>query len=246
MPMNPRLLRPLDTGFNPSKIAGLQLWLDGSDSSVFTLNGSTVSQWRDKSGNSRHFAQATAAQQPVAASNVKNGRGAVAFTNDWMTGTYTYQIGSVFAVWNHPTTVAGDSLPAIVSSRTSNSNRTGNGVLPFNISIPASGAGFVAVEPFPAGTVSYRLNGSVPNTASLNSFTTGVAIRTSPDRWQHLSATFSPVSGSQAFTLGGDTLSATVRMMQDGHIGEVLFYSAQLSASEVKKVEDYLVRKWGL
>jgi hypothetical protein len=246
MGMNPRLLRPTPTGFDPRRIAGLQVWLDGSDSSTFTLNGSTVSEWRDKSGNSRHFAQATAAQQPVAASNVKNGRGAVAFTSDWMTGTYTYQIGSIFAVWDHPSTVSGVSLDlaGIVSSRTTNSNRTSTGVLPFNISIPS--VNNVAVEPFPTGTVSYRLNGSVPNTASLNNFNTGVGVRTSPDRWQYLSATFTPVNGSQGFTLGGDTFSATARTMQNGHIGEVLFYSAQLSATEVQTVQDYLVRKWGL
>lgn len=40
------------------------LWLDAADSSTITLNGSTVSEWRDKSGNARHAAQATAASQP--------------------------------------------------------------------------------------------------------------------------------------------------------------------------------------
>ena len=41
------------------------LWLDASDSSTITLNGSTVSQWADKSGNNRHASQPTATKQPT-------------------------------------------------------------------------------------------------------------------------------------------------------------------------------------
>jgi hypothetical protein len=44
--------------------ATLALWLDAADASTITLNGSTVSQWNDKSGNGRHASQATAANQP--------------------------------------------------------------------------------------------------------------------------------------------------------------------------------------
>ena len=40
---------------SPADIAGLQLWLDGSDPSNGTVpaNGATVATWVDKSGNSR-------------------------------------------------------------------------------------------------------------------------------------------------------------------------------------------------
>jgi hypothetical protein len=242
MAMNPRLLRPTPSGFDPRRIAGLAVWLDGADSSTFTFNGSTISEWRDKSGNSHHFAQCTALQQPAVTNAVKNGRSAVAFTNDWMTATYTYQIGSVFIVWEHPTTVAGDTQPGVVFSRTSSSNKTDNGVLAFGITLPS--ASTVAVAPTPA-SASYRLNGSAPS-ASFTNFSVGVSVRTTPDRWQHLSATFTPVSGSQAFTIGADTFTPNARLMQNGHIGEVLFYSTQLSATQVQTVQDYLVRKWGL
>jgi hypothetical protein len=36
--------------FDPRTIPGIGLWLDASDLSTITLNGSNVSQWRDKSG----------------------------------------------------------------------------------------------------------------------------------------------------------------------------------------------------
>ena len=60
-----------------------------------------------------------------------------------------------------------------------------------------------------------------------------------------MSAAFSPNAGAKNFVLGADPYSAT-RLTQNGHVGEVLFYSTQLSASEVLRVERYLVAKWGL
>lgn len=51
------------TAWTPAQIS-TALWLDAADSSTVTLNGSTVSQWNDKSGNGRNAVQATAANQP--------------------------------------------------------------------------------------------------------------------------------------------------------------------------------------
>jgi hypothetical protein len=41
------------------------IWLDAADAGTITLNGTTVSQWADKSGNNRHATQANAADQPT-------------------------------------------------------------------------------------------------------------------------------------------------------------------------------------
>jgi hypothetical protein len=45
--------------------ADLALWLDADDAGTITLNGSTVAQWNDKSGNNRHVSQAVATAQPT-------------------------------------------------------------------------------------------------------------------------------------------------------------------------------------
>ena len=50
--------------WTPSQIT-TDLWFDAADASTITLNGSTVSQWNDKSGNSRNISQATTANQPT-------------------------------------------------------------------------------------------------------------------------------------------------------------------------------------
>ena len=57
--------------------SSLALWLDADDASTITLNGSTVSEWRDKSGNGRHASQATVANQPIYSPSRINGRPAV-------------------------------------------------------------------------------------------------------------------------------------------------------------------------
>jgi hypothetical protein len=247
--MNPRLLRPTASGFNPKSIAGLEVWLDGNDSSTFTLNSGTVSEWRDKSGNSRHFAQGTALRQPAVTTAAKNGKSAVAFTNDWMTGSATYNVGSVFVVWEQSTTQEGDGNASILGSRVASSNKVANSSLAFLLTMPFSltpgwANPTVAVDPKPA-SASYRLNGAVAG-ASFTDFAVGVNIRTSPDRWQQMNATFSPVSGAKNWVFGADPFTASSRLMQNGHIGEFLCYSTQLSASEVLRVERYLVAKWGL
>jgi hypothetical protein len=50
--------------WTPSRIT-TDLWFDAADASTITLNGSTVSQWNDKSGNSRNISQVTTANQPT-------------------------------------------------------------------------------------------------------------------------------------------------------------------------------------
>jgi hypothetical protein len=63
-----KLWRPDELG------ADLALWLDAEDTASITLNGSTVSQWDDKSGNNRNASQATASLQPTYLSTGFNGK----------------------------------------------------------------------------------------------------------------------------------------------------------------------------
>ena len=85
----PVLWRPNQIG------SALALWLDAEDVSTITLNGSTVSQWSDKSGNSRHFTQATAASQPTYNATVLGGKPALTFdgTSDFMSAGDTLDVG---------------------------------------------------------------------------------------------------------------------------------------------------------
>ena len=68
-------LIPTTPPWSPSDLgSALALWLDADDADSVTLNGSSVSQWNDKSGNNRHASQNTATQQPLYLANGLNGK----------------------------------------------------------------------------------------------------------------------------------------------------------------------------
>jgi hypothetical protein len=114
MPMNPRLLRPIASGFNPKSLSGLFGWWDFSDAATLTLNGAaptqTISEVRDKSGNNRHFLHTTALNQPAYTPNAQNGRAAATFN-----GANTFlDIASV--TLNQPFTAIGVYLNTATSA----------------------------------------------------------------------------------------------------------------------------------
>jgi hypothetical protein len=64
-PMSPRTLRPRAGGFNPKSISGLVAWFDAGDISTFTLSGTDVSEWRDKSANQYTVSQSDSNNRPA-------------------------------------------------------------------------------------------------------------------------------------------------------------------------------------
>jgi len=243
---------PFPSISSPTEVAGLVLWLDGSDrlsffssavgGSVLSESGGIFARWEDRSGGGRHFTQADSFYRPSWAPNQKNGQGAANFNEKYVTSTFSYTVGSIFIVWRHPTLI-GQSQPAVIGSRTTSSSKTANSTLNYCLTLP--NANNVAVDPSTAGA--YRLNGVTPGGA-FNTFSSGVPVRTAPDRWQYTSVVFSlPVAGSKAFTLGADSFgAASARSLRDGVVGEVIAYSGALTLGQVVGVEGYLIRKWGL
>lgn len=92
----------------PADLPGLKIWLDASDASTITKNGSNaISQWNDKSGSGNHVYQGTSARQPILLSNELNGKPTVEMTatgssstNHTMatTNTFMWQECSFFLV----------------------------------------------------------------------------------------------------------------------------------------------------
>ena len=95
--------------WTPAQIS-TALWLDAADASTITLNGSTVSQWDDKSGNGRNFAQVTAASQPTFLATGLNNKPLLSFdgSNDVLTysGTLATNGATAILVANLSSTVA--------------------------------------------------------------------------------------------------------------------------------------------
>ncbi len=238
MAMNPRLLRPLATGFNPKSIAGLSLWLDAADSSTITIS-TGVSVWADKSGNGRNATQNVGGKQPLN-SNTINGKNVVTFqgTDD------TMQIAAN-AAFN------ANSQTIIIVARQATA---ANEVLWYKAD---SNSAVGVITRYRTGTQFWlyqKNDGSAATLVNASNTNTNTNVY----------ATVLEPANQAGFVNGASVATATVTTAYDnnsgpflgsrrdvgeylnGDIAEVLHYSRALSASERSKVERYLGGKWGI
>lgn len=216
--------------WRPTEIA-TALWLDAEDTSTVTLNGSTVSQWNDKSGNGRHATQATAAQQPAyeTANAVLNGKSALVWPtagNALAIVTPSFAHGNVFIVAAYSTGAQATWLSGYTglfgSNTTSDVGLVGD----------VSGANWYNTSAFPF----VRYDGG----AELN-VTAGVVALPMPARIVHSRAA-SNLTIPEA--IGRDRNFSGRGWV--GPIGEVIATDAVLSDTNRTKIEGYLAWKWGL
>jgi hypothetical protein len=217
-------------------IAGLQLWLDADDSDTITLNGSTVSQWNDKSGNGYHVSQATASNQPTLTSNVLNSKNVLRFDGgDYLTNASATPVGgstnrTIFVVFNY--TGSNIRYAFMLGPNGASSGQQ------FGISQE------IAVR------VSFgnRIwSSSVGSSHSIVSIVLDGTSTTDISAWQNgtslsISSTLSNTINTQSsFGVGGQGSSLLI-----GDVAEVLVYSSALSTSDRESVESYLSSKWGI
>lgn len=225
------------------------LWLDAADADTITLNGSTVSQWSDKSGNARHAAQGTAASQPAYSTNELNSLPVFTFASDFMTlptDSLRTVLGGATAVidvcvcrvtatsttgqriYQHEGTVAGDNgywakLVGVSNYAVSSGVYDGS----WQQASHVTGSGWRIDSAEYVGGVAFRAYDFGILTASDTSV--GAAIAT-------------PVAGSAAVI--GATNNSTTRRYFLGQIAERVLIVG--GVADRQKVEGYLAHKWGL
>jgi hypothetical protein len=248
MPMSPRLLRPVAYGgFTPAKIADLGLWLDASATSSLTFNGDTVSEWRDLSGNGRHFAQATAGSQPNGNSRTQNGKRVIDFDGfDVLSGNA--------ASLNIGRNVAALTLIAVAGSDAGGANRELFNATRFG----GTQARFALINAFdtPVRGVFRRtdadsaalLDAAVASTLTQRLFSL-VADYANGDAFMFLDG--AAAASSTTLTSNGNTSdtnsdAVNVGNLWDGFIAEVCVFRRALTTAERQKVERALAAKWGL
>jgi hypothetical protein len=227
MPMNPRLLRPTPTGFNPSKLAALEFWLDASKTSTVTLNGSTVSEWRDvRSSVAYKVVQETAGSQPNWISSSKNGLPGVNFP----AGRTLQMPASPAFVFSQPTTYfLAFQAPnpvgswALFDGVTTRQHIFGTGVTALTMFAGSSAAAatitsaafYAAILIYNGASSSHRLNTKTPTTVSVGA------------------------NAINRLVLGSSTGTRA-------DLNEFGMFSRALSAAEAEAMLDYLGRKWGI
>jgi len=269
--MNPRLLRPTASGFNPKNISGIYAWYDASAASSITLNGSNVSEWRDLSGGGRHVSNGTAATQPAYTTAGQNGKNCLTFVTsgkrltaataaDWAFLHNGLSLYAVYIVASSSGSSGSGAVHTYVSTRGQYNTYNARGfdvvhdyggiAANNNIRVSqAASAGMVGrrdMSATGAGVVRcYEVLGDPANATS----TARLAFKHSASGTSSAtSSANSAEAGDPAGELNIGASAAGPPFGLDGKVCEVIFYSraAAISSTESAKIISYLTKKWGI
>lgn len=230
--------------FQPTDIAGCQLWLDASDASTFTFgSGTAVSQWNDKSGNTNHVSQSTAGQQPTRSGTI-NGLSSIVFDGsddilerpNFQLANATTGVWTAFAVFVHAG--SGGNNPASVvdcdsNNRVAQALRVNSGSLE-SIAFATPVAAYTDAMPTVADNVTC-IASSVRGLTTVEAWLNGVSNGSTSTLGINATA-------SSRLMLGGnDTFN---NQWMAGQLGEVITYNSALSSTDRATVESYLITKW--
>jgi hypothetical protein len=211
--------------FTPIMSAGLQVWLDASDSSKMTKSGSTITAIENKSDSGL---SATVVGAPVVGAGL-NGKQTLSLTNTGFTVTLPATLGTssftAFFVWKvlvHNTNLGGSSIMAF-----------GPGFHGYNPGL--IGGGYQTTlnggdpkanrEGLIAG--SYRLTGA---RRSGNSF--------------YVSVNGDEAGNTSSYSISTSTL--TFKPLNASDVAEILYFSGDMTLAARQQIEGYLAHKWGL
>jgi hypothetical protein len=217
------------------------MWFDAADSSSITLNGSTVSQWNDKSGNNNHATQATGASQPTYTSNSVNGLPTLTFNGSNSLNSTSAINGSALNVFLVTRSGPVSAEDVLLTTRT------------------ATSSGF---EIYHANSYSARLRvfpGTGDRVAGSSTFLPQATYLQSVTVNSTTSTITSAINGETIAGVGSSTMAASGALLRigsiqgasgggnwDGLLAEVVISTAVYSNTIYLQMEGYLAHKWGL
>jgi hypothetical protein len=240
----------------PSLGAELKMWLDAKHYASLTFNGSTISQWDDRSGTGNHVSNATPASQPLYQATGFNNQPALYFdnTDDFLgkssvigvPNTSDLFYAAVFRI------NAGAGQWRWIVGHRSSANTATNG----SIGIQRGGADTqigthntdvsdtrikVDVTSLTADRLATmgRSGGTVGNGGTVTLTATGASgnyLTSATQSWTSSSGSFLQIGGRQQSATG----------WCDSVISEVIVCSRNLTTEEREKVEGYLAHKWSI
>lgn len=237
-------------GWTPAALgSALALWLDAADASTITLNGSTVSQWRDKSGNARHASQPTAANQPTYTASAFAGKPGLTFdgVDDNLAVNYNYA-GNQATLYAVVSRLPGGSTEQFVFSSYGGTNGT-----PLLAPMWALGFNLVTGTNWATYGNATFLSGGVTLTTDGTPFALGLVSDISGsvlDAYTNGTRT-GQYGAAPRYTLGGarNFIGAEVNgasRFLSGRVSEIIQTETVLSTTDRERLEGYLAWKWGL
>jgi hypothetical protein len=250
MAMNPRLLRPLASGFNPKSIAGLVGWWDASDSATVTTVGGAVSQLNDKSGLGRNATQGTANNRPAYTGTI-NGKNVMTFdgTNDFLVTGLESSTLTGYATMFCVAQISSTLTAATASNKTPLFGRDSNAQNAYGLVLNNAAGGFGL-------NVQWRGLGFNSANPPLTAIGTPLLLAGGVEATKRIRR----VSGTSADVVAANTAGTNAASGNYLHIGldptqsrywndlwaEALVYDRTLTTDEIKKIESYLGNKYGI
>jgi len=231
---------------DPRSIAGLALWLDGTEQ--LDVSGSVVTRWHDLSGNARDAVPADGGSQAPTASSGIHGLGTVHFvaqSSQMLVTPWAGPGGSAMTVF-----VVASGYPQSAVRFQLASTQAPCVIFPYDVAVASdAGADFgflVSGEPFarvPVDPTRPQLLTARFEAGATFTYNDGKLAE------QHLPGPTSLPQG-QTLTIGGSLplLSApyTASQFFGGDLGEILIYDTSLSDGDRGAIEAYLRNKWGI
>jgi hypothetical protein len=269
MGMNPRLLRPTATGFDPRRIAGLGMWLDASDRSTLsqTSDGSTavasnndpVAYWKDKITGVA-LTQAIDANRPLWLASGIGGRPGLDF--DGSNDVLFAGSGSLMGL------VRNVGAATVITAHKWNSTANSLGFIFFSSAGNAATAGRLTLGRDGADGTRYsvgarRVDGTAAAgiQAPAGSLTTNSAIATAIYRTSAAQVSLRVDGVAQitnaAFQTAGNTSNTDSLQISVGAVSgasvfapmvlsECMVWPRELTLAEIQAVERYLSRRYGV
>jgi hypothetical protein len=224
--------RPYLRSFQPIDIPGCQLWLDAADSSSIT-GTTSVTEWRDKSGNARHLG--------VGSGTTSYSLNAIKLNSSYMFVTSPVDLSRVTVflvsktnpIWNQPVFV--------IRPNTSVSYGSTDG-----LQISFYDNSYINV--FTQTLTQYANPGTI-NTTLLSAQASDRLMTTWLNGANETSATNSSTrtSTAQGFAIGAEWANGSyVNIIAIASIYEVIVYNTVLTTSQRQRIEGYLSQKWGI
>jgi hypothetical protein len=241
------------TRFSPTKLTGLQLWLDAADASTLFIDtgattlatlGQTIARWNDKSGNGNYVYQNTAGNRPTF---TKSAVGALSL----YFSTSSIQLVSIS---NNTTTGNASRTVFAVSYSPGTTSRSLTGTGGHAVNTPPTAFG---LDNSPASSITYIWYPYVYNASDVTQL---VSIKNMIVHYAYYDASVSRVGGKYSF--GNDqskstTLNTSASVWYlgnrpdgggsiDSYFSEFMHFNRMLTTTEVAQIEGYLAWKWGL
>jgi hypothetical protein len=242
-------LIPYSRSFQPTDIPGCQLWLDAADTTNFSLTGSVINTWKDKSGNAY---SGTSSGSPTLVTNSQNGLACVNFVASssqyFDFGNIIPLIGTGISVFVVGKTTFASGVAQTFIGKSAATGQNGRwsllydaNLLKFLIDVNVSGVS-ASTSPTSYSGVFSLFGGVWMNTSSYL-YGNGIQIATAA-----ISGTAAAISNRLYVGAYQDItgIAPLLSYYNNGTIGEILVYNTGLTTGQRQQIEGYLANKWNI